>query len=229
MRDSYPNESHVYRQARRELANAEAALIEHVKEVARLRRTLPPGGKLKEDYLFTWATNERFGETVRFSELFRERSTLLLYSFMFGPNWDKPCPSCTSIVDGLDRMAPQVGKDAAIVVVGKASALRIREWAEVRSWNQIDLVSGDGCNYQQDYCCQDSDDRQFPKMNVFKKKGDEVLHFWGSEIATNDMDMFWPYWNLMDLTPEGRPNRPNPPQDFRSRYLEENYSVKEDS
>ncbi len=219
----YPNESKTYRLARDALAKNEAALIKQVKAVARQRRALPPGGKLREDYLFTWATQERLGESVRFSELFRGKSTLLLYSFMFGPSWDNPCPSCTSIVDGFDRMAQQVGKDAAFVVVAKAPAIRVREWAELRGWSQIDLVSGEKCTYQKDYGCQETDDRQFPKMNVFKKVGDDVLHFWGSEIAQNDIDMIWPYWNLMDLTPEGRPNRPNPPQNFRSRYLEENY------
>ena len=33
----------------------------------------------------------------------------------------------------------------------------------------------------------------------------------------------WPYWNLMDYTPEGRPDIPTPPQNFRSEFLEKNY------
>lgn len=221
----YPNETIEYRQARDDLAMEEQALIRRVKAVAEQRRNLPLGGRLKENYAFAWATNERLGEPVSFQELFRDKDSLLLYSFMFGPSWDNPCPSCTSIVDGFDRMAYQVGQDAAFVVVGKASAARINEWATKRDWKQIDLVSGYESTYQADYGCQgDTDERQHPKMNVFKKIDGEIFHFWGSEIPTNDIDMVWPYWNLMDLTPAGRPNRPNPPQDFRSRYLEENYS-----
>ncbi len=221
----YPNETIEYRQARDALATEEQDLIRRVKAVAEQRRNLPLGGRLKENYAFAWATNERLGEPVSFQELFRDKDSLLLYSFMFGPSWDNPCPSCTSIVDGFDRMAYQVGKDAAFVVVGKAPAGRINEWATKRDWKQIDLVSGYESTYQADYGCQgDTDERQHPKMNVFKKIDGEIFHFWGSEIPTNDIDMVWPYWNLMDLTPAGRPNRPNPPQDFRSRYLEENYS-----
>ena len=92
-------------------------------------------------------------------------------------------------------------------------------------WHDTDGVSGAESTYQADYGCQgDTDERQHAKMNVFKKIDGEIFHFWGSEIPTNDIDMVWSYWNLMDLTPAGRPNRPNPPQDFRSRYLEENYS-----
>jgi predicted dithiol-disulfide oxidoreductase (DUF899 family) len=39
----------------------------------------------------------------------------------------------------------------------------------------------------------------------------------------NHVDTVWPYWNLMDFTPEGRPDRPTPPQRFRSEFLEKNY------
>jgi len=224
MAHRYPNESFEYRQQRDALAAEEEELIRRVKAVAEQRRQLPLGGELKEDYAFTWATDDKLGRSIRFSELFGSKDTLLLYSFMYGPSWDNPCPSCTSIVDGFDRMAEQVGYDAAFVVVGKAPAQRINDWAGKRGWSQIDLISGRDCTYQADYGCQRDDERQFPKMNVFKNVDGTIFHFWGSEIPDNDIDMVWPYWNLMDLTPAGRPERPSPPQNFRSRYLEDNYS-----
>lgn len=221
----YPNETPEYRLAREALLKEEQALVDKVKAVAAQRRALPPGGRLKEDYTFVWATDERLGQRVKFSELFRDKDTLLIYSFMFGPNWDNPCPSCTSLVDGFDRMTNQVGEDAAFVVIGKAPADKINAWARRRGWSQIDLVSGSESSYQADYKCQDeSDDRQFPAMHVFKKEADRIYHFWGTERTPNDLDIIWPYWNLMDLTPAGRPDRSSPPQDFRSRFLEENYS-----
>lgn len=223
MRHRYPNESADYRQARDALAQEERELIRRVKAVAEQRRQLPLGGELKENYSFIWATNERLGERVSFHELFRGHDALILYSFMYGPSWDKPCPSCTSIVDGLDRNAYQVGQDVALVVVGKAPAPKINEWARERGWDQIDLVSGFECTYQADYGCQRDDERQYPKLNVFRRVDGVTYHFWGSEIPDNDIDMVWAYWNLMDLTPAGRPDRPNPPQNFRSRYLEDNY------
>ena len=40
----------------------------------------------------------------------------------------------------------------------------------------------------------------------------------------NHVDTVWPYWNLMDFTPEGRPDIPTPPQNFRSEFLEEKLS-----
>ena len=98
-----PNESAEYREARNALLDEEAALVEKVKSLAAKRRSLPLGGQLKEDYVFEWANDGKVGSTVTFSELFGDKTTLLLYSFMYGPAWDNPCPSCTSLVDGFDR------------------------------------------------------------------------------------------------------------------------------
>ena len=207
----YPNETPEYRQARDALLQEEQALVAKVKAVAEQRRNLPLGGRLKEDYTFQWATDDRLGESVKFSELFGGKDTLLIYSFMYGPSWDNPCPSCTSIVDGFDRMANQVGEDAAFVVIGKAPATKINAWAQRRGWSQIGLVSGFESSYQSDYGCQrGSDDKPVPRMHVFKEEADGIYHFWGTELTSNDLDIIWLYWNLMDLTPAGRPDRPNP-------------------
>jgi len=220
----YPNESSQYREARNALLEDERALVEKVKSLAAKRRGLPIGGRLQEEYEFEWANDGKVGKKVSFSALFGNRSTLLLYSFMYGPGWDNPCPSCTSLVDGFDRSSYQVSQNAAFVAIAKAPADKINAWAKQREWSQIDLVSGHGCRYQADYRCQgDSDDQQWPVMHVFKKVDGKVFHFWGTELQGNHVDTVWPYWNLMDFTPEGRPDIDTPPQTFRSRYLEENF------
>ena len=66
----YPNESREYRDARDALLNDEQELVDKVKSVAARRRKLPPGGELKEDYVFQWANDGKVGERVKFSELF---------------------------------------------------------------------------------------------------------------------------------------------------------------
>src|SRR5690349_13303007 len=115
----YPNESQAYRDARNALLKEEQELVARVKALAAARRGLPPGGELKEDYVFQWAVEGRVGDSVRFSELFGDKRTLLLYSFMFGPNWDNPCTSCTSLMDGFDRTWYQVSRDAAFAAIAK--------------------------------------------------------------------------------------------------------------
>jgi predicted dithiol-disulfide oxidoreductase (DUF899 family) len=224
----YPNESRQYRAARDALLAQEQALIEQTKAVAQKRRSLPDGGQLKEDYVFQWANDGKLGQNVKFSELFADKNTLLLYSFMFGPSWDHPCPSCTSLVDGFDRAWYSVSRDAAFVAIAKAPADRINAWAKQRGWSQIQLVSGATSSYQADYRCQgDSDDMQWPVMHVFRKRRGQIFHFWGTETSSNHVDTVWVYWNLMDFTPEGRPDITTPPQNFRSEFLEKHYLSKE--
>ena len=116
----YPNESNAYREARDALLKDEQELVDKVKAVAAKRRTLPLGGELKEDYAFQWANDGKIGQSVEFSELFGDKDTLMLYSFMYGPNWDNPCPSCTSLMDGFDRSWYQVAQNAAFVAIAKA-------------------------------------------------------------------------------------------------------------
>jgi predicted dithiol-disulfide oxidoreductase (DUF899 family) len=224
----YPNESREYREARDLLLTEEQELVAKVKAVAEHRRNLPRGGRLKEDYVFQWANDGKVGQRVKFSELFTDKNTLLLYSFMYGPSWDNPCPSCTSLVDGFDRSWYQVTRHAAFVAIAKAPPDRINAWARQRGWSQIALVSGADSPYQADYRCQgDSDDMQLPVMHVFTKDGGQIFHFWGTETDSNHLDTVWPYWNLMDFTPEGRPDIPTPPQTFRSEFLEKYYLSKE--
>jgi len=221
----YPNESKLYRDARYALLKEEQELVEKTKAVAAKRRTLPRGGELKEDYVFQWANDGKVGQKVKFSELFGDKNTLLLYSFMFGPNWDNPCYSCTSLVDGFDRTWYQVTHSgAAFVAIAKAPAERINAWAKKRGWSQIALVSGLESPFQADYKCQgDSDDMQWPVMHVFRKQDGRIFHFWATETSSNHVDTIWPYWNLMDFTPEGRPDFDTPPQNYKSEFLEKNY------
>src|SRR5688572_31158160 len=162
----YPNETREYRAARDALLKDEQELIAKVKAVAEKRRNLPPGGRLKEDYVFQWANDGKVGQSVKFSELFADKTTLLLYSWMYGPNWDNPCPSCTSLVDGFDRTWYQVSRHAAFVAIAKAPAARINSWAVQRAWTQIPLVSGAESSFQADYHCQEpsDDDMQWPVM-----------------------------------------------------------------
>ena len=112
----FPGESDAYRQARDRLLAAEAELRNRTEAVAALRRGLPRGGRLAEDYVFDEA-----GAKVRFSELFAEgKDSLVLYSFMYAPDAETPCPMCTSMLDSLDGSAPHIRQQVNLVVVAKA-------------------------------------------------------------------------------------------------------------
>src|SRR4051794_11577764 len=95
----HPNESDDYRQARQDLLVEEIELRRQTERVATLRRSLPAGGEVPEDYRFV-AEN---GIEVRLSDLFGDHDTLVIYSYMFGPQREAPCPMCTSLMGALDH------------------------------------------------------------------------------------------------------------------------------
>jgi predicted dithiol-disulfide oxidoreductase (DUF899 family) len=78
-----------YRRARDALLAEEIELRRHIERVAAQRRALPPGGVVPKDYRF-----EGESGPVGFSELFGDKQTLAVYSFMYGPKRERPCPMC---------------------------------------------------------------------------------------------------------------------------------------
>src|SRR5215470_4269158 len=89
----------VWLAARLELLKAEKELTRRSDELARRRQELP---WVRIDKPYRFATDEG---SASLSDLFRGRSQLLVYHFMFGPNFAAGCPSCSSIADGFDGFA----------------------------------------------------------------------------------------------------------------------------
>jgi predicted dithiol-disulfide oxidoreductase (DUF899 family) len=210
----FPNESDEYRAARDKLTKAEAELTRRIDEVAALRRSLPPGGTVPEDYVFTEGPADLAADgptrQVRLSELFGDHEALLLYSFMYGPDMSRPCQMCTSLLDGLDGAAPDVLERAGFAVVAKSPIGRLRQYARERGWVNLRLVSSAGTSYNSDYHGEDDED-QVSRMNVFTRDDGAIRHFWASEQSEalpghepRHVDTIWPLWNLLDLTPAGR-------------------------
>jgi predicted dithiol-disulfide oxidoreductase (DUF899 family) len=203
----FPHESPEYRAAREKLLAAEMELRRKVSEVAALRRTLPLGGVVPEDYTFDSTRGP-----LRLSELFGDQSTLAIYSMMYGPEMDAACPSCTSIVDALDAQVHHIEQRVPLVVIAKNPLDKILAHAETRGWRRIRMLSSAGNSYNRDYHAETSGGSQIPAMNVFVKRDGRIHHFWAAELLYVDIpgedprhvDTIWPLWNVLDLTPEGR-------------------------
>lgn len=211
----FPGETAAYRKARDRLLKAETMLRREVEAVAALRRKLPLGAPVPEDFVFDEPADVVGMRKVRLSELFAPgKDTLLVYNYMYSLAMDNPCPMCTSIVDSLDGAAPHVNQRANLVVVAKSPLPRILTFARNRGWRNLRFLSSADNSYNRLYHGEDEDGHQMPIMNVFVKKGDAVRHFWGSELMFSKpdkpgqnqrhVDIFWPLWNLLDLTPAGR-------------------------
>ena len=220
----FPNEDTAYRIARSALLTEEIELRRHVERVAAQRRALPRGGALLQDYTFVGIEGP-----VQLSAMFASgKDTLAIYSFMYGPERERPCPGCTHFLDGLNGMAEHIGQRISFVVVAKSPLPRIVSFAKERDWDRLTLLSTDGNNYDRDYfgdssalspalrAQQDFDDGEewdMPMLNVFRRMGSEIRHFWGSELlyvppepgqAYRHNDLLDPLYNMLDLTPEGR-------------------------
>jgi predicted dithiol-disulfide oxidoreductase (DUF899 family) len=209
----FPGESESYRAARNELLDAEIQLRSNIEAVAKMRRDLPLGGEVAEDYVFDEASDgsER---KVRLFELFEEgKDTLILYSYMYGPKMAQPCVSCTSILDALDGEAPHVMQRTNLAVIAKSPIARIMEFANGRGWRNLRLLSSAENTYNHDYHAESPEGDQLPALNVFVRRDGAIHHFYNTELLYapsepgqdgRHVDLIWPLWNLFDFTPEGR-------------------------
>lgn len=206
----FPNETPAYRAARDELLRAESDLRRRTEEVAAMRRRLPLGGPVPEDYAFDAGD----GRTVRLSELFTlPEASLVLYNFMYGPKMAAACPMCTSFLDSLDGSAPHLTQRVNLAVVAKSPIDRIRAHARARGWRHLRLLSSAGNAFNRDYLGESPDESQNPLLHVFVRRGATVHHFYTTELFfvppepgqhPRHIDPMWPLWNVLDMTPEGR-------------------------
>jgi predicted dithiol-disulfide oxidoreductase (DUF899 family) len=220
----FPNESTTYRAARNALLAEEMELRRQVERVAAHRRALPMGGEVREDYVFEGESGR-----TKLSQLFApDKETLAIYSFMFGPERERPCPGCTHFLDALEGSTRHILQRINFVVVAKSPVSRLQAFARERGWRHLRLLSTAGNNYDRDYFGDSTalsaamrDQQEFkpgeewdmPILNVFRRDGGTIRHFWGSELLYvppepgqeyRHNDLLDPLWNMLDVTPEGR-------------------------
>src|ERR1700675_4637537 len=116
----FPNESAEYRRAREALLAEEIELRRHIERVAEQRRALPPGGEVKKNYAFVGETGP-----ASFADLFGDKNTLVIYTYMFGPQRERPCPMCTSLLSAWEGEVPDIVQRVALAVVARSPIERL--------------------------------------------------------------------------------------------------------
>jgi predicted dithiol-disulfide oxidoreductase (DUF899 family) len=178
-----------------------------------------------DDYVFQGRGVKGKQTDVRLSQLFAPgKDSLALYSFMFGPDRERPCASCTAFLDSLNGAAKHVTQRINFAVVAKSPLARILDFARERGWRNLRFLSSANNTYNRDYFGETAESTAFfkipagevwemPMMNVFQRDGASVRHFWSSELLYHPSDpgqdprhngMLDVMWNLYDLTPAGR-------------------------
>ena len=202
----FPNESADYRRIRQNLLTEEIELRRHIEQVAELRRALPPGGEVKKAYVFEGEKGK-----VHFADLFGDKQTLAIYSYMFGPQRQAPCPMCTSFMGTWEAKLPDVERRVAFVFVARSPIERLIAAKKARGWTRHKIYSDFSGDYTRDYVSRE--DADVPAYNVFTRRDGTIRHFWSVEMGPGTADPgqdprgapdLDPLWTILDTTPEGR-------------------------
>lgn len=124
--------------AREELLKREKAHTREADELARQRRELP-WVKLDKEYRFQ---TDEGAKTL--GDLFDGRSQLLVYHFMFGPEYEAGCPTCSSMADGVDGTLPHLhARDLTLAFVSRAPLERLQAYKRRMGWSMPWVSSAD--------------------------------------------------------------------------------------
>ena len=160
----FPNEADEYRRARQQLLVEEIELRRNHERVAALRRQLPPGGEVARDYHFV----AEDGTDVTLADLFGDHDTLVVYSYMFGPQREAPCPMCTSLMGGFDHKIDDIRQRVAIAFTARSPIDRLISAKKARGWIDLPVFSDESGDYTRDYVS--ADDADMPAYNVFTRR-----------------------------------------------------------
>ncbi len=139
--------------ARLELLEAEKELTRRSDELARRRRELP-WVRVEKDYRFDTAEGP-----ASLADLFRGRSQLLAYHFMFGPDYTAGCPACSAIADGFNGFAVHLANhDVMLWAVSRASFEKLEAYRQRMGWSFPWASSHDDFSY--DFHVSETEEQQ---------------------------------------------------------------------
>ena len=110
-------------------------------------------------------------------------------------------------------MRLRVERQASLAIIAKIPIGQLKAFARERGWRDLRLLSSANNRYNTDYRGEAPDGAQLPMLNVFTHRDGAIFHTWASEMFfipsepgqnPRHIDMVWPVWNALDLTPEGR-------------------------
>lgn len=129
--------------ARKQLLAREKELARHRDEVNAERRQLPMG-EITKDYVFEGP------EKAGLVDLFDGRQQLLVYHFMFEPDWDEGCPSCSYVVDNIGHLSHLHARDTSLVLVSIAPFEKLAAYRERMGWT-VPWYSSYGSDFNYDF------------------------------------------------------------------------------
>lgn len=205
---------------RKKLLVHEKEVTKHHDRVNAERRRLPMV-KIDKEYSFAGPNGSR-----SLTDLFDGRRQLIVYHFMFDPEWDKGCSGCTGYVDALGDLSMLSERNTSMVLISRAPLARLEAYKKERGWS-LPWLSSFGSDFNYDfhvtldeavapveYNFRDKaeleargDETYFLKgeqhgLSVFFRLDDQVFHTWST--FARGVEGLSNAYSLLDVTPYGR-------------------------
>jgi predicted dithiol-disulfide oxidoreductase (DUF899 family) len=221
-------------EARKALLAKEKQFAHLREELAQQRRDLP-WQKVDKQYAFDGPNGK---ETL--ADLFGSKNQLIVYQFMFAPEWEEGCPHCSFWADHYDAMIPHLKqRDTSLVVVSRAPLNKIEKFKSRMGW-RFKWVSSGQSDYNYDFQASFRPEDiqrnavfynyQTVKMKMTDREGISIFYKNPSGIVfhtystyARGIDMVNPTYQFLDLLPKGRDEEAEFPQSwvtYHDRYKE---------
>lgn len=201
--------------ARKELLKREKESIRLLDEVSAERHKMP-WVKVEKNYVFDGPEGK-----VTLADLFDGRSQLVIYHFMFGPDWQEGCPSCSFVSDHFDGSLPHLkARDVSMVAVSRAPLAKLEVFKQRMSW-RFQWVSSHGSDFNADfhvsftpeemargkvnynYGMEEFPSAEAPGLSVFyKDAAGNVFHTYST--YSRGVEQFMSTYRILDTVPKGR-------------------------
>ena len=201
--------------ARKELLAKEKEFTRQRDALSALRRELP-WTKVEKEYLFDTPAGKK-----SLGELFGGRSQLIVYHFMFAPDWIEGCPSCSYLSDNFDGITVHLGhRGTTLTAVSRAPLPQIEAFRKRMVW-RFPWASSYGSDFNYDYFVSFAKEQrqsgkvyynyvltefppdEAPGLSVFYKDQSGTIFHTYSTYARG-LDILLGAYNFLDLTPKGR-------------------------
>lgn len=191
---------------REELLMAEKALTRQRDEVAKLRRSLP-WVRVEKEYTFEGID----GSVVKLQDLFREgKKDLIVYHFMYDPQWELPCDHCCCWAEGYNAYLPFLEDKCSFAMVAKAPYRRLKLVMAMKGWS-LPMYSSAGSSFNVDFNVENQVAKfegkeltlsQGPGLSVFRKEDGVVYKTYST--YRRGLEDFNAIWAFLDALPDGR-------------------------
>lgn len=159
-----------------------------------LRRRLPMV-KIDKQYEFDGANDK-----VTLADLFEGRRQLIVYHFMFDPDWDVGCSGCSWVTDAMSHPAHLHARDTSFVLISRAPLQTLLAFRQRMGWD-FPWYSSFGSDFNYDTGATD-DDGEHHVASVFLRDGDDIYRTYFTE--RRGVEYLGSHWTYLDLTPFGR-------------------------